>query len=515
MKKKQNKKGTRHSSLIMRWVSIVTLTITVSFILFSAVIYSVVSQQSLVQQKGISRNVVTSLDQRLQPISSELQISNVVPALSPSTRRVLQGKPAISQKNYSNNAFNDDLISSISNPDINVAVYNKHNEVVFANGDSSPNFHEFHDNYKIEKVHQNGRAVLMTYQKVRSNRNGKITGYIIVANQMSYYNSLMKNLLKWMIGISIVAIIVFIGIAFIIVRNIVNPIKEMSKVAHKVNENPTSDVRIRDFHRNDEVEELATSFNKMLDRMQGYIDQQKEFVGDVSHELRTPVAVIEGHLNMLERWGKDDPEILNESLKASLQEAKRMQHLIQEMLDLTRAEQIDVQYPNAVTRVSEVLGRVVNNMAMVHKDFSIQLDIDDLPADTEIQIYQGHLEQILVILIDNGIKYSTDRKQINVSADLFDNEVHIIVQDFGEGISKENQSKIFNRFYRVDKARTRERGGNGLGLSIAQKLVTSYHGTISVDSVEGQGSQFKITFPALSKREAKKLKKRSRKIEKM
>ncbi len=117
-------------------------------------------------------------------------------------------------------------------------------------------------------------------------------------------------------------------------------------------------------------------------------------------------------------------------------------------------------------------------------------------------------------MIDNGIKYSTDRKQINVSADLFDNEVHIIVQDFGEGISKENQSKIFNRFYRVDKARTRERGGNGLGLSIAQKLVTSYHGTISVDSVEGQGSQFKITFPALSKREAKKLKKRSSKIEK-
>ncbi|HBQ42684.1 MAG TPA: sensor histidine kinase, partial [Lactobacillus acetotolerans] len=82
-----------------------------------------VSQQSLVQQKGISRNVVTSLDQRLQPISSELQISNVIPALSPSTRRVLQGNPAISQKNYSNNAFNDDLISSISNPDINVAVY--------------------------------------------------------------------------------------------------------------------------------------------------------------------------------------------------------------------------------------------------------------------------------------------------------------------------------------------------------------------------------------------------------
>ena len=81
------------------------------------------------------------------------------------------------------------------------------------------------------------------------------------------------------------------------------------------------------------------------------------------------------------------------------------------------------------------------------------------------------------------------------------------MQDFGEGISQADQEKIFNRFYRVDKARTREKGGNGLGLSIAQKLVTSYHGSISVDSVEGQGSQFKLEFPVLTKKEAERLKK--------
>ena len=185
-----------------------------------------------------------------------------------------------------------------------------------------------------------------------------------------------------------------------------------------------------------------------------------------------------------------------------------MQHLIQEMLDLTRAEQINVQYPNAVTKVSEVLKRVVGDMSLVHKDFTIRLDMDDLPQDTEIQIYQGHLEQLLVILIDNGVKYSTDRKEMNVSAGLSQDEVHIIVQDYGEGISKKEQSKIFNRFYRVDKARTREKGGNGLGLSIAQKLVTSYHGKISVDSVEGQGSQFMMDFPALSKSQAERLRQR-------
>ena len=89
------------------------------------------------------------------------------------------------------------------------------------------------------------------------------------------------------------------------------------------------------------------------------MQQQKQFVGDVSHELRTPVAVIEGHLNLLERWGKDDPQVLEESIQASLQESKRMKHLIQEMLDLTRAEQVDLQYPDKTTDVNEVLNRTV------------------------------------------------------------------------------------------------------------------------------------------------------------
>lgn len=507
--KDKSKKGTRHSSLIVRWVSIVALTIMVSFIVFSVIIYTFVGQQSMVQQKETSKEMVTKLDKSLNRIPGELQISNVVPALTPSARRVLQGNPPITRDDDPKNGFSDDLLSSLTNPDLNVVVYNLNKEDVFDNhGSVIPKLKAFKGDYHVERNFVNHRQELLTYKKVRSVKSGKVTGYIVVANKMSYYNGLMKNLLKWMVRISCLAIVLFTLIAFVIVRGIVKPIKEMSRVAREVNADPNSTARVSNFHRNDELQELAVSLNEMLDRMQRYIEQQKEFVGDVSHELRTPVAVIEGHLNLLERWGKDDPEVLQESITASLQEAKRMQHLIQEMLDLTRAEQINVQYPNAVTNVADVLQRVEGDMSMVHKDFTIRLEMDDLPKETEIQIYQGHLEQLLVILVDNGIKYSTDRKEINISAGLEQNEVQIIVQDFGEGISKEEQSKIFNRFYRVDKARTREKGGNGLGLSIAQKLVNSYHGKISVDSVEGQGSQFTVIFPALTKEHANQLRKR-------
>lgn len=504
---KNKNEETKHSSLIVRWVSIVALTITVSFVIFSVVVYQIVSQQSLDQQQETSRNVVTTLDRTLSSIPDELQISNVIPSLSPATRRILKGGPVISKKDTTNNAFSDNLIASISNPDINAAVYNKHGEIVFTNGNVTPKFKPFKEVEKNEIIKRNGHQILLTYQKVYSSVNNKLTGYIVVSNNMTYYNSLMKNLLRSMVVISIIAIVVFVVTSYILVFNVVKPIKRMSKVAQEVNADPNSGARIKELNRDDELEDLATSINQMLDRMQSYIEQQKQFVGDVSHELRTPVAVIEGHLNMLERWGKDDPQILDESIKASLQEADRMKHLIQEMLDLTRAEQIDVQYPHEVTNVYDTVKRVVADLAMVHPDFEIRLDEDDLPQGTEIQIYHGHLEQLLVILIDNAIKYSTDLKQINVSAGLTKKEVNIIVQDFGEGISKEDQKKIFNRFYRVDKARTREKGGNGLGLSIAHKLVDSYHGEISVESVEGQGSQFKLQFPLLSKKQAARLRK--------
>lgn len=506
--KKRSQKETKHSSLILRWVSIVALTIMVSFIVFSVIIYSFVGQQSMVQQKETSNEMVSKLNSSLNRIPNQLEIANVVPALTPSTREVLKGNPPIGSDERKSSAFNDDLLSSLTNPDLSVVVYNLRQEDVFDNGGKILPFKKIKSDYEMTRVNKNHKQELITYQKVRAAHSGKVTGYIVVANKMTYYNGLMKDLLKWMVRISLIAIVFFTLVAYIIVRDIVKPVKEMSRVAMEVNDDPNSTVRIRDFHRHDELQELAVSFNQMLDRMQRYIDQQKEFVGDVSHELRTPVAVIEGHLNMLKRWGKDDPEILEESIDASLQEAKRMQHLIQEMLDLTRAEQINVQYPNAVTKVSDVLKRVVGDMSLVHKDFVIRLDMDDLPIATEVQIYQGHLEQLLVILIDNGIKYSTDRKEINVSAGLSQDDVHIIVQDFGEGISEKEQSKIFNRFYRVDKARTREKGGNGLGLSIALKLVTSYHGKISVESVEGQGSQFIMQFPALSKAQSEKLHKR-------
>jgi signal transduction histidine kinase len=228
--------------------------------------------------------------------------------------------------------------------------------------------------------------------------------------------------------------------------------------------------------------------------MQRFITQQQRFVEDVSHELRTPVAIVKGHMELLNRWGKDDPKILDESIQASLKEMQRMQGLVQEMLDLTRADQVELTFKDGHTDAKEVINSVYHNYELIYPDFKFVLD-DTLKSATWLNMSRDHFEQILIILTDNSVKYSQDRKEIHFSASKSGSNLEVAIQDFGEGISSEDAQHVFDRFYRVDKARSRKQGGNGLGLSIAQKLVEGYGGTIALESALGQGTIFRVTLP--------------------
>lgn len=177
-----------------------------------------------------------------------------------------------------------------------------------------------------------------------------------------------------------------------------------------------------------------------------------------------------------------------------------MKSLVQEMLDLSRAEQVDVQYSNHTTNAKQVVYQVFNNFKILYPDFVITLD-DDLLHEVTLGIYRNHFEQLLIVILDNAVKYSTSRKEVHISISKTLNEFEIAIQDFGEGIPEEDLDKIFNRFYRVDKARARNKGGNGLGLSIAKQLVENYKGRIDAESVVHQGTIFRIYIPIVEKNE--------------
>lgn len=326
-------------------------------------------------------------------------------------------------------------------------------------------------------------------------RNSRILiGHLQVTNRMAKLAELRKQLRTLFFQLLVVEAIVSVGLAYFISRLISKPIEEIHDIIASINEENIETKRLIVPKKNDEFAVVSQQFNELLDKISFYISQQKHFVEDVSHELRTPVAIVEGHLKLLNRWGKNNPEVLEESLRASLSEIQRMKTLVQEMLDLSRAPQVKEQYKDAKTEVVSTLEQIVTNFKLLYPDFTFISDID---THEEIlsPIYRNHFEQIIIILLDNAVKYSTNRKEIIVSLSTTTGHVEIGIQDFGMGLSEEDKKKVFSRFYRVDKARSRERGGNGLGLSIAKELIEGYKGRISLTSHLNQGSVFKVKLP--------------------
>ncbi|MCO0832636.1 HAMP domain-containing histidine kinase [Fructobacillus sp. W13] len=283
-------------------------------------------------------------------------------------------------------------------------------------------------------------------------------------------------------------------LSFFLAKFFVRPVKRLSKVMEAFEENPRTKHRMARITYNQELDQLGQLLNQTMDQVQSLIGAQQEFVSDVSHELRTPVAIVKGHLNLLNRWGKDDKEVLEDSLTSSLAEINRMETLVNEMLQLTRAEKMTVSADVEKTAVAPVLKRVYHEFELLHPEFVWTLDntVNDKAA---IAIRPDHLEQLLIILLDNAVKYSKDRKEVHLALARAGSWLEIGVQDFGQGIGPEDIDRVFDRFYRVDKAREHQVGGNGLGLSIVKKMVSAYGGRVEVESALGSGSSFRLSFP--------------------
>ncbi|WP_421385284.1 sensor histidine kinase [Bacillus salacetis] len=238
-----------------------------------------------------------------------------------------------------------------------------------------------------------------------------------------------------------------------------------------------------------ELADLSSTFNEMLHQLEEQFEREKSFVSNASHELRTPLTAFRGHLKLLKRWGKDRPEVLENSIEAMDQESARMERIMVQMLTLARNEH-GVSKSEKVD-VTALIEKVVNQF---QEDGPVKLSAE-LTDNLMVTGDEEQLRQIAVILIDNALRY-TYEGTVMVQLNKQDSHVILRVSDTGVGIPKEDQSKIFDRFYRVDKNRSRHTGGTGLGLSIAKELIENHHGTISVESKAGVGTTFTVSFPA-------------------
>ena len=241
-----------------------------------------------------------------------------------------------------------------------------------------------------------------------------------------------------------------------------------------------------------ELKDLANAINNMLNRIDEAYRSQVRFVSDASHELRTPISVIQGYVNLLDRWGKNDEATLQEAIDAIKSESESMKELIEQLLFLARGDNETLHLDLEIFNCSEMIEEIFRETQLIDSFHTFRIKNTTLAyvsADRQL------MKQALRILIDNSIKYTPANGEIVVSVENSDSMVRISVQDNGIGIDAQNLPYIFDRFYRSDESRARKTGGSGLGLAIMKWIIDRHGGEIEVISRKDIGTRTTILLP--------------------
>ncbi len=241
----------------------------------------------------------------------------------------------------------------------------------------------------------------------------------------------------------------------------------------------------------DAINRLAHRAAKDIDEMRRLERVRSEFVANVSHELRTPIFSVQGYLETLLDGAMDDPEVSQQFLEKAYNNALRLNTLLSDLIDISRIESGELKFSFRYFDVADLLHDVVQATEMRASQSNVTVHCS---APTDVQVYgdRERISQVVTNLLENAVKYNVDGGNVYVDARPVEGGVRIGVRDTGLGISEEHLPRIFERFYRVDKDRSRAVGGTGLGLAIVKHILEAHHAPMSVQSEIGKGTE--ITF---------------------
>jgi two-component system sensor histidine kinase ArlS len=343
--------------------------------------------------------------------------------------------------------------------------------------------------HKVREVRNwYGKQVSILAMPLDGPVEGRVELYTDFTSLRRYLDTMLTALF---IGSSALLVLVIVG-GYIMSTIALRPVSRITKTVRELDPSRMeSRLQVPDTH--DEIAELSRTFNELLDRIYQLIQKQKRFVADASHELRTPVSVIRGYTNMLKRWGKRNEEVTEEALTAIDQETARLEQMTDRLLRLARLEGDVAGAERELLDLTSLVAERVKRWRRSLRNHHIEWDETTPPV--WVRVVRTEWEELIDILLDNAGKYSEPDDAITVRLESGEREVRLIVQDTGEGIPKEELPRVFERFYRAKRARTRHRTGSGLGLSIARQIVESYGGTIQIDSQEGEGTKVSVSIP--------------------
>jgi signal transduction histidine kinase len=294
---------------------------------------------------------------------------------------------------------------------------------------------------------------------------------------------------QFMVAGAIAAVIALV-LARWLARGMTQPLRDMATAARRME---TGDYSTRVYTSSrDEVGQLAAAFNRMSQELDNLEASRRDLVANVSHELKTPITAIRAHLeNLLDGIEEPNPD----TIEVMLAQSDRLGRLVEQLLDLSKLESGEVTLRREPVELEPLVSQVMSEIGVASADRRVEVRSDiphDLPA---IEADAERVHQVLFNLVDNAVRFTPEGGEVRIEAHRHNGSVEVRVADTGMGIPAEALPRLFERFYRVDTARTREDGGTGIGLAIARSVVEAHGGTIHAESEPGRGSVFTFDLP--------------------
>lgn len=336
-----------------------------------------------------------------------------------------------------------------------------------------------------------GDSELLIYTLPYTEREGKRFLIEVGAAEDLFENVLRGLLLALTFGLPLTVIVAISG-GWWLMRSALKPVADITHSAEQITSYNLS-LRLPVAQTGDELERLSVALNRMIARLEESFLYIRRFTADASHELRTPLTVLRGELEASAQKPHLPPDV-GETIGSALEETERLSRIVESLLAISRLDAGEAQMERVKFDLAELVAGTTEQMRLLAEDRKIRLECEATLA-IPIEGDRARLKQVVVNLVDNAIKYTHEGGTVRVTSAISNSTALLEVADDGVGIPAAAQPHLFERFYRVDKARSRQMGGTGLGLAIVRSIVTAHGGQVTVESTEGKGSRFRVELP--------------------
>ena len=325
-------------------------------------------------------------------------------------------------------------------------------------------------------------------------------GFVRLCMPLEEVYDRINSLRALVVFVGFVVLVIVVGVSYFVARRISNPMNQITQAVERIHAGDL-DTHIQ-LSSGTEIVTVANAINELVDKLKADIVQMRklqkarsEFLGNVSHELRTPIFAIQGFIETLLNGAVDDRTVNRTFLEKARSNANRLNTLLEDLINISQIESGDMKMSFRYFTVNDFVEGVVQDFRQAAGQSGISVvALCKTARDVEVLGDRDRLRQVLSNLIDNGMKYNVPGGKVSVTTESKDGTILVSVSDTGVGIAAEHLPRIFERFYRVDKDRSREVGGTGLGLAIVKHIVEAHGSTIEVESQPGKGSTFRFTL---------------------